>query len=136
MARKQITLTTVLGLITHIARDNFEIFRSKRVVQPKYVHIPTFQSLGILDEVQSLMSSLGIWNYCTSPMPAYRTLTYEFLSTIDMENDDLLQYYLDGREYHITLAELSNLMGFITNLRRHKCLIGNRTRVSTISPAS
>jgi hypothetical protein len=99
---------------THpIARENFEILRSKRVIQPKYVHIPTLQSLGILDEVQSLMSSLGIWDYCTSPFPAYRTLTYEFLSTLHMENDDLLQYYLDGREYQITLAELSNLMGFI-----------------------
>ena len=42
------------------ARENFEILRSKRVIQPKYVHIPTLQSLGILDEVQSLMSSLGI----------------------------------------------------------------------------
>lgn len=95
--------------------ETFESLKSKRFVQPKYVHIPTLQSLGILDEVQSLMSSLGIWDYCTRPFPAYRTLTIEFLSTINTDDERMVTYYLDGAKYSITLVDLNHIMGFPNN---------------------
>ena len=90
----------------------YDVLSTRKVLPNKYVDSSALEVLGIRDELIKALTDIGWSDLMSMDDPSYAKLTYEFLSSFTVINDDTLSFRIANVQHEITKSALANMFGW------------------------
>jgi ATHILA ORF-1 family len=76
------------------------------------MHLDTMKILGIDKAIQHLTNAIHLWDFFSTEVPTYWTLTLEFLASFSHSKDtNSISFQLDGKKHVLTITDLNRALG-------------------------
>ena len=100
-------------------KERNRIVQDRVVYATRFLHIPTLEKLGMLENMQYFLANVGLGDFLQRSAPTYPELSRQFISTFTMEKEDHVcigvTFKFNKVKYTLDYHELQEAFGVTLN---------------------
>ena len=112
-------ITFTKGIICENQRSSYHKLFKRNTLATRYPDNTTLRDLGLIDNVNLMLSNLGMSYFCSLISPTYIRLTYEFLSSFryatpvgGSRTTNTIYFRMFNRDYTFSQDHMANIFSF------------------------